>query len=299
MLSGLRFTLFIALVVILGCGSDVRPYSGEIAILSSPLIATGAWTINGDSATGVQGAVYPIGGFLGALTVTGDAMQAGLTIGSTDTPGSGLPSACLGSGGLTFGVSSGGGMTVGLVATGTVVNGVLTLDGDFAASHLHLVGQLSPDGQRLVSGSYTVTGRCATTAPNLDGHWNAPLTGTYKGQLNSLSGVNPQVTATLTQGSYYSGYGYIPVEGNILFTTAGCATRVQLQGGYLIGDLNILGGYTSSTTYVSGQPANNVLVSGFEDPPSNIMSDISWAYPDSGCGAQTGDPANSGQLVRQ
>jgi len=293
MKRGLRFALLIPLATLLGCGSDILPYSTEVAIVSSPLIATGAWTINGDAATGAGG-VYPIGGFLGALTANGNTVQAGLTIASSDGPGSYLPASCLG---LAGGLNSPA--AVGLIATGTIVSGVLTLDGDFGGSHLHLAGQLSPNGQNLTSGSYTVIGSCATTAQQLDGHWNAPLTGTYKGQLNSLSGITPQVAATLTQGSYYSGYGYVPVDGNILFTTAGCTTAVQLQGGYLIGELNVLGGYTKSTTYVNGQPTNNVLLSGFEDQPSQTISSIAWGYPDSGCGAQTGDPNNSGTLTRQ
>ena len=290
----IRAALLASLLLLAGCGSQsFFDPNGPVPILPSPLIATGAWTINGDAAAGTSG-VYPIGDFLGALAVTGNSVQAGFTIGSSDGPGSYLPAACLD---LASGFNSPG--TPGLIATGTVVNGLLTLDSDFASSHLHLTAQLSPDGKSLTSGSYTVTGPCATSAPNLDGHWNAPLTGTYKGQLNSISGANPQVTATLTQASYYWGYGYIPVDGNILFTTAGCTTTVQLNGGYLAGYLDVLGGYTSSTTYVNGTPANNVLVSGFEDPPSQIISDISWGYPDSGCGAQDGDPNNSGTLTRQ
>lgn len=294
-------TLLASLLLLTGCGSQsFFDPNGQVPILPSSLIATGAWTIEGDTAAGTPN-VYPIGGFLGALTVNGDGDEvlSSFTIASTDTPGSGITSACLGSISGVSGISTTGGLIVGLNATGTVVNGVLTLDSDFANSHLHLTAQLSPDRQSLTSGSYTVTGPCATSAPNLDGHWNAPLTGTYSGQLNSLSDADPQVTATLTQASYYWGYGYIPVEGNILFTTAGCTTTVQLNGGYLAGYLDVLGGYTSSTTYVNGTPANNVLVSGFEDPPSQIISDISWGYPDSGCGAQDGDPNNSGTLTRQ
>lgn len=284
----IRTALLASLLLFTGCGSlSFFDPNGPVPILPSPLIATGAWTIEGDTAAGVQ-PVYPIGGFLGALTVNGDgdAVLGSFGIASSDGPGSYMTAACLGN-------------TIGLNATGTVVNGLLTLDSDFDNNHLHLTAQLSPDRQSLSSGSYTVTGPCATSAPNLDGHWNAPLTGTYSGQLNSLSNADPQVTATLTQASYYWGYGYIPVEGNILFTTAGCTTTVQLNGGYLAGYLDVLGGYTSSTTYVNGTPANNVLVSGFEDPPSQIISDISWGYPDSGCGAQDGDPNNSGTLIRQ
>lgn len=284
-----RGALLATLLLLTGCGSQILfDPNGEVPILSSTQIATAAWTIEGDSATGTP-SVYPIGGFLGALTVNGDgdAVLGSFAIASSDAPGSVTFATCLG-------------QTYGLNATGTVVNGLLTLDSDFDNNHFHLTAQLSPNGQNLTSGSYTVTGSCATTAPNLDGHWNAPLTGTYKGQLNSVSGTNPQVTATLTQASYYWGYGYIPVEGNILFTTAGCTTTVQLHGGYLVGYLDVLGGYTSSTTYdVYGNPANNVLVSGFEDPPSQTISDILWGYPDSGCGAQTGDPNNSGTLTRQ
>jgi hypothetical protein len=283
-----RGALLATLLLLIGCGSQILfDPNGEVPILPSTQIATGAWTIEGDTAAGVPN-VYPIGGFLGALTVNGDgdAVLGSFGFASSDGPGSYMTAACLGN-------------TFGLNATGTIVNGLLTLDSDFDNNHLHLTGQLSPNRQNLTSGSYTVTGPCATTAPNLDGHWNAPLTGTYKGQLNSLSGTNPQVTATLTQASYYWGYGYIPVEGNILFTTAGCTTTVQLNGGYLVGYLDVLGGYTSSTTYYNGIPANNVLVSGFEDPPSQTISDISWGYPDSGCGAQTGDPYNSGTLTRQ
>ena len=285
--------LLATLLLLTGCGSQILfDPNGNVPILPSPLIATGAWTIEGDTAAGSP-SVYPIGGFLGALTVNGDGDEVlgSFAIASTDVPGSGITAACLGP--MSY-------PTVGLNATGTVVNNVLTLDSDFDNNHLHLTAQLSPDRQGLTSGSYTVTGPCATTAPNLDGHWNAPLTGTYKGQLNSLSGANPQVTATLTQASYYWGYGYIPVDGNILFTTAGCTTTVQLNGAYLVGYLDVLGGYTSSTTYdVNGNPANNVLVSGFEDPPSQTISDISWGYPDSGCGAQDGNPNNSGTLTRQ
>jgi len=284
---GLRLAALIAVAAILGCGSDIRP-SGlvQVAIVPSPLIQTGAWTIEGDSASGGQFNVYPITGFFGALTVNGDAVQAGLTIASSDTPGSDIPSRCLGN-------------TMGLNATGTIANGLLTLDSDFPNNHLHLVGQISTDSKSLTSGSYTVTGSCATTAPNLGGYWNAPLTGTYTGQLNSQSGVNVQVTATLSQESYYWDYGYIPVDGNILFTTAGCTTIMQLNSGYVVGSLSLLGGYTSSTMYFGIGPSNNALVAGQEDPPSQTISNINWGYPDSGCGAQDGDPNNSGTLTRQ
>jgi hypothetical protein len=292
MSSWLRVALLLSLGAMLGCGNISFPYSSQIAIIPSPLIATGAWTINGESSAGAT--AYPIGGFLGALTIEGSTVKAGFTIASSDAASAIGPASCLGPAGgdgSPFGV-------VGLVATGTVVDGTLTLDSDFANSHLHLVAQLSLDGESLASGSYTVTGACATSSPGLDGHWNAPLTGTYTGQLNSISGDDPHVTATLSQSSYYWGYGYIPVNGSILFDVAGCTTSVQLQGGYLIGDLNLLGGYTSSATVIDGVAANNVLVSGLDDPLSQTISSIDWSYPDSGCGAETGSPGNSGVLVR-
>ena len=148
--------LLATLLLLTGCGSQILfDPNGNVPILPSPLIATGAWTIEGDTAAGSP-SVYPIGGFLGALTVNGDEVLGSFTIASTDVPGSGITAACLGP--MSY-------PTVGLNATGTVVNGLLTLDSDFDNNHLHLTAQLSPDRQGLTSGSYAVTGPCATTAP--------------------------------------------------------------------------------------------------------------------------------------
>jgi hypothetical protein len=282
------------LLLLAGCGADIyTPVSGgNVSVLPSPLLATGAWTITGDAAGPGSYGVYPIRGFLGALTVTGNSVQAGLTIGSSDSATSYLPASCLN---LPSSLEN-----AGTYATGTITNNTLTLEADFDNSHLQLTAQISADHQSFTSGSYAVTGACATTSPYLEGNWNAPLTGTYKGQFASVSGADPQVTATFTQADYYSGYGYIPVSGNILFTTSGCTTAVQLNGGYVLGYENILGGYTSSTAYFGGKPANNALVTGEEDDPtSQYMTNIYWDYADTGCGAQTNDPNNPGQLIRQ
>jgi hypothetical protein len=284
-MKAMRSFTLLSLFALAGCGADrftlLTP--SEIPIVPSTQISTGAWSFGGLTAPGSNTYVSPIGGFYGAISVYNGQIIAGLSIAASDPANPYQYWTCLGT-------------TYYLTATGTVSNGILTLDSDFAASHLHLAAQLSTDNKSIVSGSYTITGACPSTAPAMNGNWNAPMTGTYIGTAQANSGATKTITATLTQGNYFSGGGYIPVDGTVAFASGGCTTNITLRYGTVIGSQGFLEGYS-----VVNQAYNDALIltDASLDPTTSTVLLDNWSYVDPTCGADSGAPNNTPQLQRK
>lgn len=266
----------IFLPLLLGCGQGrvpAAPLTFPLQITDSPEIATGAWTIEGLSAPGVYG-IYPIGGFYGALTAQNTSVQGSFGISSSDPSNPYQPSACLGANIYSSSLVN---------LTGTASNGTLVLDGTLVGGHVHISAQLSADRKSIVSGSYTITGACATTAPLIDGNYNAPITGTYIGQLtDSKTGRLQTVTATLKQATYFTYGGYIPVDGTLTFTGA-CNSTSTLDGSYVDGYLSLLAGHIGP-----GPAGDTYFLTEETDIESRTIAVDDWSYNSPTCGAFDG-----------
>lgn len=279
------FPALAVLFFALGCGTDITSPTlyTRFPITPSPEIATGNWVLIGSNTPAIIDNVYPIAGLEGALTVTdGRKVFGEFSIGSANGPGQPFAT-CLG-------------YTFGLWASGTVQDGTLTLDADFPGNHMHITAQLSADRKSVASGSYTVTGNCATSAPSLIGYWVAPLTDTYTGQFHGSGNTTYKTTATLTQGDYFFGYGYVPVEGTITYAANNCTTTHQLYDAYDLGEISFLTGYTGTAGPSAG---NNSLVTGTEDAASQQIAVDAWSFADGGCGAAQEMPGGIDYLIRQ
>lgn len=272
-----------SIVGLTGCGSDITvpTPSFQYPILSSDQIATGAWSITeAPPSSGAPG--LPITGFWGALSASGTQVQGAFTTLSTDVYGSGQVSACLQN------------PTDAVEVTGTASNGVLTLDGTFETNRIHFTGQLSADRASIVSGSYTVTGPCATTSTALTGLWLPPLTGTYAGTSTTANGLTEHITATLTQGDTYYGSGYIPLIGTVTLSDSHCTVTGPLLGAFVAGPFNEIIAYSTSNA------GDNIRLYGDVGGTTSTIALQTWEYyEDPSCGDQHNDPANPGTLVRQ
>uniref|UniRef100_UPI0036F35584 hypothetical protein n=1 Tax=Granulicella cerasi TaxID=741063 RepID=UPI0036F35584 len=260
----------------------VPPDGGPVTYESSPNLPGGAWSIEGRDANGGYN-VAPIGGFYGALSANGTTVRGSFDIASSDLTNPYGTAACLNNvpGNL-------GGALVDM--TGTSSNGTLTLDGDFASSHVHIVGTLSADRQSITNGSFVVTGKCATTSPGLWGQWNAPLTGTYAGSFIDANGATHEVSAQIAQANYYIHGGFIPLSGTLTFKVAGCQSTGPLDG-ELAGYLSTIQGIFSSD-YI-----HQALLLADDSQDGKIIDDIDWSYSSSSCGTFSGSPP--AQLVKQ
>jgi hypothetical protein len=255
-----------------------------MTISSSTEIATGAWTIGGIPATGNN--TIPIGGFYGALTASGSSVSAAFTIATSDGSGTVNGSNCAPNIGMTTAIMS-----------GTASNGTLTLDSTFDGNQFHLTAQLSADRRSILSGSFVVSGSCATNAPNIFGYQTAPITGTYVGTSVTTTGVTKQITATLVQADSYWGAGYIPITGTILFQGTNCSTTMELNGSFVTGDQSWFEGYTSNPSI------NDALVLGDDDSQNSQYSTSitvsPWSYNSSTCGSESQNPFTYAVLTRQ
>ena len=266
-------TLALALLVMtLGCGAGripPTPLAFPIPITASPEIATGAWSIEGNLSPGTYG-VLPIGGFYGALTASGTDVQGSFDIASADPGKPYQPSACLGQGSFANALVN---------LSGTASNGTLTLDGTLVGGHVHIAALLSADRTYLLSGTYTVTGPCATTSPGLDGFYNAPVTGTYVGQLADSNGVTQTTTAVLTQeSSFYEG-GFILVDGTLTFQAGSCTSTATLDGSYVVGLESLFNGHIGP-----GPASDTLLLTEEDDTSSKTITVDYWNYISPTCG---------------
>jgi len=273
------------LIFLVGCSNSFGPAVAPITpISSSAEIATGAWTIGGISATG--GSVSPIGGFYGALTASGSSVSGAFTLATSNTVGSQQASTC---------AQNVAGTAV--LVSGTASNGTLTLNSTFAGNQLHLNAQLSSDHRSILSGSFTVTGSCATAATNIFGYQTAPISGTYVGTSITSTGVTKLITATIVQGDSYFGAGYIPVTGTVLFQGSNCSTTMQLNGSFVTGDQSWFEGYTSNPN------SNDALMLGDDDSQNSQYSAFitvaPWSYNSSTCGAESQNFFATTVLARQ
>jgi hypothetical protein len=271
-------------VFLSGCSNSFAPaVAASTPITSSPEIATGAWSIGGISATG--GSVSPIGGFYGALTASGTAVSGAFDV-ATSTPGTTQPSTCAPNIGFSPAIMS-----------GTASNGTLTLDSSFNGNQFHLTAQLSSDRRSILSGTFVVTGPCATTAANLFGYQTAPITGTYVGTSVTTTGATKLITATLVQADSYSFEGEIPVTGTVLFQGTNCSATMELNGSYVTGELSWFEGYTANPKI------NDALMLGDDDSQNSQYSAFitvaPWSYNSSTCGTETQNTLINTVLTRQ
>ncbi|HEY5330721.1 MAG TPA: hypothetical protein VIJ79_12610 [Acidobacteriaceae bacterium] len=265
-----------------GCGSGGVPPNpdGSFNIRPSTEIATGAWFLLQPISPGGDRNL-PIEGFLGAFTASGSHVEGAFTTLSNDIPGNSIASRCL----LD--------PTVPVTMVGTASNGVLTLDGIFEDNTVHLTGQLSADRQSLVSGSYSVAGRCATGASPITGNHQAPLTGTYTGTSVAASGATKQITATLTQGDYYYAAGYIPLTGTLSIGDANCTVSGPLLYAFLVGVPNEIIAYSAPNV------GDNIRMYGSADAQGQTITVDTWEYYLSSCGEDSQAPNRSTILTRQ
>jgi hypothetical protein len=267
MLAGLRFTLLISFVALVGCGAT--PYR----TVSQPNLS-GNWYVSAGANThGVYAS--PVYSFIGALQVSGSSVTG--TVRATDLADT-VP--CISP-------------EANLTATGnfdTASN--LSLTVPVAGGTAAIVATIgNPNG--INNGTWQIVGgSCAMPKTPVVIAEIAPITGTYAGAydvidlttLQHVPGSAMTLTANIVQSATPNADGQFPITGT-LTATGSC------NGTFLLASEVVSGGQLLATYPATGVPTV-ALLGGVEPAATYLVVDFG---PVAGCGSQT----YSGTLIRQ
>jgi hypothetical protein len=220
-----------------------------------------------------------VGGFpVGVVFTTTNGAVSGLAIMQAPVPQvctmgipCGFPEVFLG-GNLTGTVDESGNFTL---TASTSYPSSLTLTGKVSGSEL--------------TGTYSVTASTSTNQGTISGTSIQPINGTYTGVVaSSITGVNLNVTAVLSQGSTAGSRGTVPLSGTVNFAGYSCFSSTTVST-----DSAVLGeGY--GLTLVPASTSSSVSAVGGVSPDAKTLT-FTYDVFGGGCAFDYG----TGTLTRQ